>query len=96
MKPTLLEWLFRVCVLLIVFVVPFCMWGNALASAPIDFGATCMHLGIPVVVDFRPLFYAEFTGASWLNINYAIGIGVVLACAIAMLLIFEYYEEWIR
>jgi len=89
MKPTILEWLFRTCILLIVFVVPFSMWG-------VDFGATCMALGIPVVIDFRPWFYAEFTGASWLNINYAIGIGVVLACAIAMLLIFERYEEWIR
>jgi len=88
-RATLLEWLFRVCVLLIVFIVPFCMWG-------IDFGATCMHLGIPVVVDFRPLFYWEFTGASWLNINYTIGIGVTLVCAIAMLLIFELYERLVR
>jgi len=88
-RATILEWLFRVCVLLIVFIVPFTLWG-------VDFGATCMALGIPVVVDFRPLFYAKFTGASWLNINYAIGIGVVLACAIVMLLIFEKYEEWTR
>jgi len=55
-----------------------------------------MHLGIPVVVDVRPFFYWEFTGAAWLNINYAILLGVTLACAIAMLLIFEKYEEWTR
>jgi len=75
--------------LLIVFIVPFCMWG-------IDFGATCMHLGIPVIVDFRPFFYWEFTGASWLNWMYALGIGVVLMCAVLILLIFEYYEKWVE
>jgi len=86
LKPTLLEWLFRVCILLIVFVVPFCMWG-------IDFGATCMALGIPVVIDFRPWFYMEVPGSAWLNWNYALGIGVVLACSVVALLIFELYEK---
>jgi len=89
MRATVLEWLFRVCILLIVFITPFCMWG-------IDFGATCMALGIPVVVDFRPLFYAEFTGAAWLNINYSLGIGVVLACSVIALLIFELYERLVE
>jgi len=88
-KATTLEWLFRVCIIIIVFIVPFTLWG-------VDFGGTCMAMGIPVVLDFRPLFYAEFTGASWLNWMYALGIGVTLACAIIILLIFEYYEEWIR
>jgi len=89
MKPTILEWLFRTCILLIVFIVPFSLWG-------VDFGATCMVLGIPVVLDFRPLFYAEFTGSAWLNINYALGIGVVLACSITALLIFELYEKLVE
>jgi len=88
-RATLLEWLFRVCILLIVFIVPFCMWG-------VDFGATCMVLGIPVVIDFRPWFYAEFTGAAWLNINYALGLGVVLACSVIALFIFEKYEDLTR
>jgi hypothetical protein len=89
MKPTLLEWLFRVCVLLIVFITPFCYWA-------VDFGSTCMAMGIPVVLDFRPLFYAEVPGSAWLNFGYALGIGVVLACAIIMLLIFEYYERLVE
>jgi len=74
----LLEWLFRICVLAI----PIALWG-------IDFGATCMAIGIPVVVDFRPWFYAEFSGASWLNWNYALGILAV----VTMLLVFELYEK---
>jgi len=81
MRSTLLEWLFRVCVLLI----PIALWGC-------DFGSTCMALGIPVVIDFRPLFYTEFTGAAWLNWNYALGIGAT----ITMLLIFELYEKLIE
>jgi len=89
MKRATLEWLFRICVLLIVFAVPFSLWGC-------DFGATCMAMGIPVVIDFRPWFYIEVPGSAWLNWNYALGIGVTLACAIAMLLIFEKYEEWTR
>jgi len=88
-RAAILEWLFRVCILLIVFVTPFSMWG-------IDFGATCMAMGIPVVIDFRPWFYVEVPGSAWLNWNYVLGIGVTLTCAILMLLIFELYERLVR
>jgi len=75
LKESVLEWLFRVSVCLI-FVG---LWG-------IDFGALRLE---PIVVDFRPIFYAEFTSAAWLNWNYAL----IAACCLICLAVFELYEK---